>query len=149
MPMRWDPFRNISTLQSCINRAFEEAFPPRRGVDDEEASLCAWKPVTDIYETDEGIVIKAELPGVGKEDVSVEIKDNILTLKGERSVDEEISGEKYYRKERCFGTFHRSFTMRDIVDPDKIKAKFKDGVLEVLVPKPEEDKPRQIRVNIE
>ena len=97
-------------MQSCINKAFEEAFSPRAG-DEEENVLCAWKPVTDIYETDEGIVIKSELPGVEKEDVSVEVKDNILTLRGERSAEETISGEKYYRKERCFGTFHRSFTM--------------------------------------
>ncbi|MDM8551888.1 Hsp20/alpha crystallin family protein [Desulfobacterales bacterium HSG2] len=143
--MRWD----LPILQDYINKTLEDALSFGRKADDGDITLCSWKPVTDIYETEEGVVIKAELPGVGKEDVSVEVKDNILTLKGERSADKEVSEEKYYRKERCFGTFHRTFTMRDTVNPDNIKAAFKDGVLEVLVPKAEEDKPTRIKVNIE
>jgi len=146
--IRWDPFRNVATLQDRINRLFEDSFP-RSGDIDEDISMCEWKPSVDIYETEEGIVIKAELPGVNKEDVSVEVKNNILTLKGERFVDKEIDEDKYYRRERCFGTFHRTFTLQDTVLPDKIKAKFRNGVLEIEVPKPEEEKPRQISVNVE
>ena len=146
--IRWDPFRNVATLQDRINRLFEDSFPRSRNID-EDISMCEWKPSVDIYETEEGIVIKAELPGVNKEDVSVEVKNNILTLKGERFVDKEIDEDKYYRRERCFGTFHRTFTLQDTVLPDKIKAKFRNGVLEIEVPKPEEEKPRQISVNVE
>ncbi len=146
--IRWDPFRNVATLQDRINRLFEDSFPRSRDID-EDISMCEWKPLVDIYETEEGIVIKAELPGVNKEDVSVEVKNNILTLKGERFVDKEIDEDKYYRRERCFGTFHRTFTLQDTVLPDKIKAKFRNGVLEIEVPKPEEEKPRQISVNVE
>ena len=146
--IRWDPFRNVATLQDRINRLFEDSFPRSRDID-ENISMCDWKPSVDIYETEEGIVIKAELPGVNKEDVSVEVKNNILTLKGERFVDKEIDEDKYYRRERCFGTFHRTFTLQDTVLPDKIKAKFRNGVLEIEVPKPEEEKPRQISVNVE
>lgn len=146
--IRWDPFRNVATLQDRINRLFEDSFP-RSGNTDEDISMCEWKPSVDIYETEEGIVIKAELPGVNKEDVSVEVKNNILTLKGERFADKEIDEDKYYRRERCFGTFHRTFTLQNTVLPDKIKAKFRNGVLEIEVPKPEEEKPRQISVNVE
>ncbi len=146
--IRWDPFRNVATLQDRINRLFEDSFPRSRDID-EDISMCEWKPSVDIYETEEGIVIKAELPGVNKEDVSVEVKNNILTLKGERFVDKEIDEDKYYRRERCFGTFHRTFTLQDTVLPDKIKAKFRNGVLEIEVPKPEEEKPRQISVNVQ
>ncbi|HGY11659.1 MAG TPA: Hsp20/alpha crystallin family protein, partial [Desulfobacterales bacterium] len=84
-----------------------------------------------------------------KEDVSVEIKDNVLTLKGERVEDKEVKNESYFRKERCFGTFSRAFNLQHRVQPDKIKARFKDGVLKVEIPKPEEEKPKQITVNIE
>jgi len=105
--------------------------------------------VVDIYETANGIVLAAELPGVRKENVSVEVKDNVLTLKGERMADPTIREEDYYRKERCFGTFQRSFTLQQNVQPDLIKATFKDGVLEIEIPRPEEEKPKQITVDIE
>jgi len=149
MPIvKWEPFRNISALQDRINKAFDDVFRegnPGEGI----VSACAWRPAVDIYETENGIVIKAEIPGVRKEDISVEVKDNILTLKGERTPEKDIPEEKYFRRERCFGTFHRSFTMQDVVNPDTIKASFKDGVLEVEIPKPEAEKPKQIKVNIE
>jgi HSP20 family protein len=127
---------------------FEDFFPRSRE-QDEEIGVCAWQPAVDIYETDKGLVIQAELPGVNKEDVSVELKDNILTLKGERKVEKEIDEQRYFRKERCFGTFHRSFTLRESVQPDKIKAKFKEGILEVEIPKAESERPRQITVDID
>ena len=146
--VRWDPFRNVSSLQDRINRMFEDFFPRSRELD-EEIGVCAWQPAVDIYETDEGLVIQAELPGVKKEDVSVELKDNILTLKGERKVDNEIDEQRYFRKERCFGTFHRSFTLRESVQADKIKARFKEGILEVEIPKAEAERPRQITVDID
>ncbi len=146
--VKWDPFRNVAALQDRINRIFDESFSRNADVDD-DISMSAWKPLVDIYETDEAIILKAELPGIKKEDVSVEIKDNVLTLKGERVEDKEVKNESYFRKERCFGTFSRAFNLQHRVQPDKIKARFKDGILKVEIPKPEEEKPKQITVNIE
>jgi HSP20 family protein len=146
--VRWDPFRNVATLQDRINRLFEDAFPRSRDIDD-DVSMCAWRPAVDIYETENGLVLKAELPGVKKEDVSVEIKDNILTLKGERIEDKRVDEENYYRRERCFGTFQRSFNLEQNIQPDKIKAKFKNGVLEVEIPRPEEEKPKKVSVSVD
>ena len=146
--VKWDPFRNVAALQDRINRIFDESFSRTADVDD-DISMSAWKPSVDIYETDEAIFLKAELPGIKKEDVSVEIKDNVLTLRGERVEDKEIKEGSYFRKERCFGTFSRAFNLQHRVQPDKIKAKFKDGILEIEIPKPEEEKPKQITVNVE
>jgi len=146
--VKWDPFRNVAALQDRINRIFDESFTRTDDVDD-DISMCAWKPTVDIYETDEAIILKAELPGIKKEDVSVEINDNVLTLKGERVEDKEIKEGSYFRKERCFGTFSRAFNLQYRVQPDKIKAKFKDGILEIEIPKPEKEKPKQITVNVE
>jgi len=146
--VKWDPFRNVAALQDRINRIFDESFSRTADVDD-DISMSAWKPSVDIYETDEAIILKAELPGIKKEDVSVEVKDDVLTLRGERVEDKEIKEGSYFRKERCFGRFSRAFNLQHRVQPDKIKAKFKDGILEIEIPKPEEEKPKQITVNVE
>jgi len=145
---RWDPFRDVATLQDRINRIFNESFGRSRDLD-EEVSLYDWSPPVDIYETGDGIVLKVELPGVNKEDVSVEVKDNVLNLKGERLLDPEIKNENYYRKERSFGKFNRSFSLQETIKPDLIKASFKNGVLTVEIPRPEEEKPKQVTVDID
>jgi len=146
--VRWDPLKDVSSLQDRINRMFEDFFPRSRTLD-EDLDSCAWQPPVDIFETDAGVVINAELPGVKKENVSVELKDNRLTIKGERWPDKKIDEQMYYRKERCFGTFQRSFTLRETVRPDQIKARFKDGILEIEIPKVAQEEPRQIKVDIE
>ena len=146
--IKWEPLKNVAVLQDRINRMFEDAFP-RSSEMDEDMSPCAWKPLVDIFETDDGLVIKADLPGVEKEAVSVEIKDNILHLKGERVVEKGAQDDQYYRQERCFGTFQRAFNLQKQVDPAKVTAKFKNGVLVVEIPKPEEEKPKKITVDIE
>lgn len=145
--VRWDPFGNITTLQDRINRLFDDAFP--RSAEGDDDMICAWRPMVDIYETDDGIVIQADLPGVEKDKVAVEVKDNVLTIQGERIADMTASDEKYYRRERTCGFFQRSFTLRESISPDKIKASFKNGVLKIQVPKPEEDRPKQITVDID
>ncbi len=147
--VRWDPFRNMSALQERINKVFEESINRSGDMEDDHISMCAWKPVVDIFEKDKIIVIRAEIPGVKKEDVSVEVKDNILTLKGERKPDNIVDEKEYYRRERIFGKFHRAFTMQDFVEPESISAKIADGVLEVTLPRPEEEKPRQVKVKID
>jgi HSP20 family protein len=146
--VRWDPFRDVAALQDRINRIFNESFGRSRDLDD-DVSLYDWRPPVDIYETATGIVLKVELPGVNKDDVSVEVKDNVLTLKGERLVDPEIKDEHYYRKERSFGKFNRSFSLQEPIKPDLIKASFKEGVLTVEIPTPEEEKPKQVTVDID
>ena len=146
--VRWDPFRDAAALQDRINRIFNESFGRSRDLD-EEVSLYDWSPPVDIYETGDGIVLKVELPGVNKDDVSVEVKDNVLTLKGERLLDPEIKDENYYRKERSFGKFNRSFSLQQTIKPDLIKASFKNGVLTVEIPRPEEEKPKQVTVDID
>lgn len=146
--VRWDPLRNIATLQDRINRLFSDAFPQPDG-GEEDLSVCAWRPLVDIYEEDQGIVIQADLPGVNKEDVSVEVKDNLLTIQGLRQVDSEASDEQYYRRERTCGTFQRAFTLRYSISPEAINASFKNGVLKIRIPSPKEEKPKQVTVNIE
>jgi len=146
--VKWDPFQNVAALQDRINRMFEDSFAQADRGEDEMGSY-GWRPSVDIYEVAEGIVIKADLPGVEKEDVRVEVKDNFLTLKGIRGDDSDRGEECYFCQERNFGQFQRTFTLQYSVDPEKIKASFKNGVLKVTVPEPEEEKPRKIRVNID
>lgn len=145
--VRWQPYGAVANLQNSINKLFNDAFS-RTNVD-EDFALSAWKPVVDIFDKDDAIVIHAELPGVKKEDVAIEVKDNVMTLRGERSESKEIKEEKYYRKERTFGSFHRAFSLPSAINPDTIKATFKDGVLEIEIPKPEEQKPKQVKISIE
>jgi HSP20 family protein len=146
--VRWDPFRDVATLQDRINRIFNESFGRSRDLDD-EVGLYDWRPPVDIYETADGIVLTVELPGVNKDDVSVEVKDNVLTLKGERLLNPEIKDEHYYRKERSFGKFNRSFSLQELIKPDLIKASFKNGILTVEIPRTEEEKPKQVTVDID
>jgi HSP20 family protein len=145
--VRWQPYGAVASLQNSINRIFHDAFP--HSLAEEDFTLSSWKPVVDIYDKEGVIIIHAELPGVTKDDISIEIKDNILTLKGERVEIKEVSEDKYFRKERSFGSFYRAFTLPATINPDSIKATFKDGVLEIEIPKPEEQKLKNIQIKIE
>ena len=145
--VRWQPYGAVASLQDSINRLFSDAFP--RTLIDDDMTLGTWKPVVDIYDKEGSIVIHAELPGIAKENVSIEVKENILTLKGERAETKEVSEDKYFRKERSFGSFYRAFTLPAAINPESIKASFKDGVLEIEIPKPEEQRPKQISINIQ
>jgi len=146
--VRWDPFRNMTTLQDRINRVFDEAANRSKDYDD-EVSKCDWRPIVDIYDSEKAIIINAELPGVTKDNITLDVKENILTIKGERKSDEEVKKENYYRMERCYGTFERSFTLPSTADPAKITANFKDGILRITIPKPEEKRPKQISINVD
>lgn len=146
--VKWDPFRNVAALQDRINKLFDDSFPQQEPRND-DLTFCDWRPLVDIYETDGGVVIRVDLPGVKKENVSVEIKETILTIKGERVEECNIEKENYLRKERCCGHFQRAFNIQYIVSPDQIKARMKEGVLEVEVPKPQEEAAQKIKVNID
>lgn len=146
--VRWDPFKDVSSLQDRINRMFEDFFPRPRDLNG-EAGACAWQPAVDIYECENGMILQADLPGVARDDVTVELRDNILTLRGERRIEKAPATNQYYRRERCFGPFQRIFTLPAAVHPDKIRARFKDGILEIEIPRIKEPAPRSVSVNIE
>lgn len=146
--VRWDPFREITSLQERMNRLFEEGAFPFRGLGDRPA-WRTWAPPVDIYETEKEIVLKAELPGMSQDDFSLEVRDNTLTLKGERKQEKEAKEESYYQMERYYGAFQRSFTLPNTVQQDKAKARYRDGVLEVVLPKVEAIVPKQIPVEVE
>ena len=144
--VRWNPRKEMFSLNDGMNRMFDGFFYPTTG-DDEAMSRWNGNPAVDIYDNDDHIVIKAEIPGVDKKDITVDIKDGVLTLKGERSSDNEERKDNFYRRERTFGKFERAFTVPAEVDLDKIKADYKDGVLKIEIPKPEERKPKQVTIH--
>ncbi|MDM8514619.1 Hsp20/alpha crystallin family protein [Desulfobacterales bacterium HSG16] len=145
----WDPLKSVAALHNQISKVFEEAPDKTEWFDDASSCMCAWKPPVDIYETGEGIVLIAELPGLAKEDVSLEVKENILSIKGERCMERKHEQRNFFRKERCFGTFHRAFKLEGHVNPQNIKAKFKDGLLEILVPTYKDHKTGKVKVDID
>jgi HSP20 family protein len=141
---RWDPFRNLSTLQEQVNRLFETSY---RGRNDNSA-LTTWAPAVDIYETENELVLKADLPDVNEQDLDIQIENNMLTIRGERKFDHEVKEDNYLRIERTYGAFSRSFSLPNTVNPEAIKAEYKNGVLRVELPKRAESKPRQVKVNV-
>jgi HSP20 family protein len=146
--VRWEPFRDLVSIQDRMNRIFEDAFRGQGRSGEEDWLGGSWAPPVDIYEHDGNLVLKAELPGIDPKDVDVRVENNVLTLHGERKFDTEVKRESCHRVERAYGTFSRSFTLPNVVDTGNIKAEFKDGVLRVTMPKREEAKPKQIQVQI-
>jgi HSP20 family protein len=146
--VRWlDPFRDLSAIQERMNQIFEDALARSRGRE-EGLRTGMWTPAVDIYENNDFVVVKAELPGVEKNLISVEVKDGILSLRGERKFEKEVKEESYHRIERSYGSFQRSFSLPVSVDQNKVTAQFNDGVLEVKLPKKEKAKPKQIQVDV-
>jgi HSP20 family protein len=146
--IRWtDPFRDITTLQDRMNQLFGN-FLERGHGREEGLGTGVWMPAVDIYETKDAICVRAELPGMDKEAIGVEVKEGVLTLQGERKFEKEVKEENYHRIERSYGTFHRSFTLPSSVDGEKVTARMKDGVLQVNLPKKEQAKPKQIKIAV-
>ena len=141
--VRWEPARELATMEiERLNRMFTDFYG--------EAFSRAWVPAVDIYETDaHEVVVKAELPDMKREDINLTFENGVLTLKGERKVQQEVTKENYQRIERRHGVFSRSFTLPNTVDAGKISASYKDGVLTIRLPQHEEAKPKQIAVNVE
>jgi len=145
--VRWDPFQDLASLQDRMNRLFEQTLAPFRR--DREGMIAGiWAPAVDIHETPDSVVLKAELPGLTTNDIDIQVRDNVLTLKGERRLEKEVQEENYFRVERAYGSFQRAFTLPAAIRADKIRAVFKDGVLEVNIPKAEEAKPKQIKIEV-
>ncbi len=140
--IRWDPFRNLSTFQDQMNRLFETSF---RGQSDESA-LTTWAPSVDIYETENELVLKADLPEVPEKDIDIHVENNMLTIRGERKFEQKVKQDNYLRVERAYGAFSRSFGLPNTVDTEAIKAEYKNGVLTVIMPKRAESKPKQVKI---
>ena len=144
MTPQWDVMRELASMQDRMNRIWGSVYD--RGNED-VSGHGAWVPAVDIYESDEKeIVIKAELPGLRRDDIDLTVENNTLTVRGERMPDEGIRDGQFHRSERVFGTCSRSFTLPNTVDAARVKAEYRDGVLTVRLPRREEAKPRQIAV---
>lgn len=141
---RWDPFRDLVALQERMNRLFDESLRTRSG--EEEISTGAWMPPVDIYETDSDLVLKVEVPEIDRKDIEIKLENGILNLRGQRKLQKEIKEDQYHRIERAYGVFSRSFTLPSAVDPEKVNASYKDGVLTIRIGKREETKPRTIEI---
>jgi len=141
--VRWDQSREVDSLQSEVNRLFDTFFggAPANG-----RGLRRWVPPMDLVETEDHLVLRADLPGLDSEDVNIEVKDSVLTVSGEREAEHEGKTDGFYRVERAFGTFSRSMSLPSRIDTDRITASFEKGVLEVRIPKPEERKPHRVEI---
>jgi HSP20 family protein len=144
--VRWDPARELDTLQGEMNRLFSSFFDtptPGNGT-----TVRRWIPAMDLVETDDHFVLKADLPGMQESDVNIVFENNVLTISGERRAEHEAKKDGYYRLERTMGSFSRSLTLPEGIDADAVSAKFDHGVLEIRIPKPAEAKPRRIQIGL-
>jgi len=142
---RYEPFRDLFRLQDQLFKTFGEAYGSR-----EESGLTgAWTPAVDVYEDNDAITVKVELPEVDAKDVDIQVEANQLTIRGERKLEKSENRDSYHRIERTYGMFSRSFALPNTVDTEHISAESKDGVLRVVLPKRAETKPRQIKVQVD
>jgi HSP20 family protein len=140
---RWEPSR-ASTLQEQVNRLFADVFERNQ----HESNLSTWAPSVDIYETEQALVVKADLPDIKPEELDIRVENNVLTIRGERKFEKSVNEDSYLRVERAYGSFSRSFSLANTVNAEAIKADYQNGVLTLNVPKREEAKPKQIKVNV-
>ena len=142
---RLDPFRGINSLQDQVNRLFDETFSRGRSA---ESEMGTWAPAVDIYETEQELVLKADLPEVIQQEIDIRIENNMLTIRGERKFHNEVSQDNYLRIERAYGPFTRSFSLPNTINTEAIKADYHNGVLSIRMPKREESRPKQIRIGV-
>lgn len=142
MAVRWDPFRELLTLQERLDKMYRDMERTRK----EDFVSSEWTPPVDIFESRDAFVLKLEVPEVDKESIDIKIHENELTIKGERRLESGVDPENYYRMERGYGTFTRSFTLTKSIDAQSIKAGLKDGILRIELPKKEEVRPKQISI---
>lgn len=147
--IRWsDPFRELSTLQERMNRAFQDSLSRASTPREEELYTGSWAPPVDIFETKDKLVLKAELPGFKQEEIALRVENALLSIEGERKFEKESGDENYHRVERSYGKFVRTFSLPTTVDNERIAASFENGILTVSLPKKEETKPKQIRIQV-
>jgi HSP20 family protein len=140
----WDPFRGLTSLQDQVNRLFDNTHEGRGG----QADLATWAPAVDIYEGENELIAKVDLPGVSESDIDLRVENNMLTIRGERKFEKSVNEENYLRVERAYGSFTRTFSLPNTVNPDAINATYNQGVLTVHIPKREESKPKQVKINV-
>jgi HSP20 family protein len=139
---KWDPFRDLLTLQDRLSRGL---FEPLGRLSAGELT-GTWFPPVDIYEEADRVVLRAEIPGVSKDDIDLHVENGTITVRGEKKQEKAAEGDGVYRVERFYGSFSRSFVLPTSIDAEKIKATYRDGVLEVVMPKAEEARPKKIKV---
>ena len=145
--VRWEPLRELASIQNEVNRLFGTVFDaPATGGNG--GTLRRWMPAMDLVETDDRFILRADLPGLSENDVTIEVEDSVLTVSGERKAEHETTKEGYHRVERAFGSFSRSLTLPEGVDAESVAASFDRGVLEITIPKPEQRKPRKISIGV-
>jgi HSP20 family protein len=144
--VRWEPVRELTSLQSEMNRLFNSFFDAPTGAGNGPSRR--WVPAMDLVEADDHFVLKADLPGLEEKDVAIEVEGDVLTVSGERKEEHQRTGEGFHRIERSFGSFRRSLTLPEGVDPEAVTASFDKGVLEVRIPKPEQRKPRRVAIQV-
>jgi HSP20 family protein len=147
--IRWEPARELQSIQQEMNRLFGTFFDSQAGgTGATPGTLRRWIPAMDLVEEGDHFVLRADLPGVSEDQVSIELEENVLTISGERKTEQRERSEGYVRVERASGSFARSLVLPEGIDPDSIQAHFDAGVLEVRIPKPEERKPRRVAINV-
>ena len=143
---RWDSFRELSALQDRVNRLFQES--SGGGSESSLLNSGAFVPAVDVYEDEQGLRLKLEVPGIEEKELDIHIENNVLTVRGERKFEKEEKEENFHRIERRYGSFSRSFSLPNTVDQEKVSADYKNGVLTVMLAKRAEAKPKQIKVNV-
>jgi HSP20 family protein len=143
---RWEPFRELSTLQDRMNRLFRDSFGPEGR--EESLTTTSFAPPVDVYEDQHNVTLKIEVPGIDEKDIDVHLENNTLTVHGERKFEKEEKEENYRRVERQYGSFTRSFTLPNTLDAEKVSANYDKGVLKITVAKKAEAKPKQIKVHV-
>ena len=141
---RWDPFREFTTLQDRMNRLFRDNY----GEGQEALSTSTFAPPVDVYEDEHNVTLKIEVPGIDEKDIDVQIENNLLTVHGERKFEKEEKEENFRRVERQYGSFTRSFTLPNTVNPEQVQAHYDKGILKIQLAKKAEAKPKQIKVNV-
>lgn len=144
----WDPFKDLDEFEQRLASTFGRAVSPPNGAGTESITIADWAPLVDIAEDDKEFLVKAELPGLNKEEIKVTVEEGVMTISGERKVEKEEKTKKYHRVERAYGRFERSFTLPDKADGTKVNAEFKDGVLQVHLPKTEKPASKSLDVKI-
>ncbi len=142
---RWDQSRGLTSLQNQVNRLFEDNFTRDRSG---HADLATWAPPVDIYETENELVLKADLPDLQEKDIDVRVENNMLTIRGERKFEKDVNEDNYLRVERAYGSFTRSFSLPNTVDSESIRAEYRNGALTLHMAKREESKPKQIKISV-
>jgi HSP20 family protein len=144
--VRWEPVRELNSLQHEMNRLFGSFFDQPNASAASSGQSRHWIPAMDLVETKDAYILRADLPGLGSDDVKIELEDNVLTISGERKTQQEQRTDGYYRFERAAGSFARSLTLPQGIDAERIEASFTDGVLEITIPLPEQRKPRRVSI---